>query len=71
MLTRVRTCVCWVVYLCVPPVLIAQPDAEYELVQAQDTHAQALARMDRARREQEATDAAGYDQPDEDSTLTR
>ncbi len=44
----------------------AQPDAEYELVQAQ-----ALARMDRARREQEVTDAAGYDQPGEDSTLTR
>ena len=49
----------------------SQPDAEYELVQAQDAQAQALARMDRARREQEATDAAGYDQPDEDSTLTR
>ena len=49
----------------------SQPDAEYELVQAQDTHAQALARMDQARREQEATDAAGYDQPGEDSALTR
>lgn len=53
------------------PDATAQPDAEYELVQAQDTHAQALARMDRARREQEATDAAGYDQPGEDSTRTR
>ena len=53
------------------PDATAQPDAEYELVQAQDTHAQALARMDRARREQEATDAAGYDQPGEASTRTR
>lgn len=48
------------------PDATSQPNAEHELVQAQDTHAQALARMDRARREQEATDAAGYDQPDED-----
>ena len=49
----------------------SQPDAEYELVQAQDAQAQALARMDRARREQEATDAAGDDQPGEASTRTR
>ena len=49
----------------------AQPDAECEFVQAQDAQAQALARMDRARREQEANDAAGYDQPGENSTLTR
>ncbi len=49
----------------------AQPDEECELVPDQDAQAQALARMDRARREQEATDAAGYDQPGEDSTLTR
>lgn len=53
------------------PDATSQPNAEHELVQAQDAQAQALARMDRARREQEATDAAGYDQPDEDSTLTR
>ena len=53
------------------PNAAAQPDAEYELAQAQDAQAQALARMDRARREQEATDAAGYDQPGENSTLTR
>ena len=53
------------------PNAAAQPDAEYELVQAQDAQAQALARMDRARREQEANDAAGYDQPGENSTLTR
>lgn len=53
------------------PDATAQPDAEYELVQAQDAQAQALARMDRARREQEATDAAGYDQPGEASTRTR
>ena len=53
------------------PDATSQPNAEHELVQAQDAQAQALARMDRARREQEATDAAGYDQPGEDSTLTR
>ncbi len=53
------------------PDATSQPNAEYELVQAQDAQAQALARMDRARREQEATDAAGYDQPGEDSTRTR
>lgn len=50
---------------------VAERDAEYELAQAQDAQALALARLDRARQEQSAAEAAGYDQPCEESSLTR
>lgn len=49
----------------------SDPSAEYEFAKAYDAQAQALARMDRARQEQAAADAAGYDQPCEDNSVTR
>ncbi len=50
---------------------VAERDAEYELAQAQDAQALALARLDRARQEQSAAEAAGCDQPCEQTSLTR
>ncbi len=50
---------------------VAERDAAYELAQAQDAQTQALARLDRARQVQSAAEAAGYDQPCEESSLTR
>lgn len=51
---------------------VAERDTEYELAQAQDAQAQALARLDRAcRGEQSAAEAAGYEGSCEESSLTR
>ena len=50
---------------------VTERDAEYELAQAQDAQALALARLDRARQEQSAAEAAGCEGPCEESSLTR